>query len=178
MNFQQKVQSMTAKEIILAMVESLLHPKIKVSMGTFGMVQRSTTKGKKFLWWTIEEPKQTLNLVGCAATTTAIEISGQTFTENSIRSTIERAESLGVSSDWYGNFETAIDSLRSGFVDSYNHYAAKVGIAEIRSTGKHLPHLSNNYTEADLQQFVNLAVSQPEPEIREELPDNTILTLN
>ena len=36
MTFKQKVQSMTAKEIIMAMVEGLKNPVVKVDTGTFG----------------------------------------------------------------------------------------------------------------------------------------------
>lgn len=70
MNFKQKVQSMTAKEIIMAMVESLIPPPlIKVDMGTFGTTE-ITKPATKFLGWTLRKAESIC--FGCAATNTII----------------------------------------------------------------------------------------------------------
>ena len=44
-NFKEKVQAMSAKEIIMAMVEGLRNPVTKIHMGTYGKVEGDVCYG-------------------------------------------------------------------------------------------------------------------------------------
>ena len=154
MNFQEKVQSMTAKEIIMAMVESLQNPLIKVDMGSFGY---SKVVEKKFLFI----PYKKKVCFGCAATNTICKISGKTFDSNSIREIEKRAEFQDTDPEFLKHFEIAIDYLRSSRILDYNAFASAKGFAQIEKTVS-LPPLYSDYTQEQLDKYIELANSQPE----------------
>ncbi len=152
MNFKQKVQSMTAKEIITAMVESLTPPPlIKIDMASYGEIKTQTyffglfTKKVCF---------------GCAATNTICKISGKKFTTQNIMSTSSRAEFIFVDATFLNHFERAIDCLRRGDVDSYNERAKIIAIATIKPNKTYLPRLNDDYTIEELGYYINLANEQ------------------
>lgn len=157
MTFKEKVQSMTAKEIILAMVDGLRNPVTdKIDMSTFG----DSIDGICF---------------GCAATNTICKIGKYSkedllksvTTEESWRSEryiISRLGLTGCKEDYYPinnyfihDFESAINVLRSGYVDTYNDYAIVNEFAEIKIPHFPLPFLTHEYTEDELQQYEKLA---------------------
>ena len=141
-NFKEKVQAMTAKEIIMAMVEGLQNPLIKIDMYDFGRV----SKGVCF---------------GCAATNTVCKIANKTFNEDSIYNTTTRAEFIGADFDFLNDFEGAIDCLRTGSISGYNYHAEGSNIAKIdHQFNMSLPSLTNEYTPEDLQAYINLANAQ------------------
>lgn len=144
MKFEQKVRSMTASEIIMAMVEGLRKRHVAIDMGTFGAAREN---GKTICY-------------GCAATNTICEIAGVVFTPRSIGGTDARARKVDAEEDFLVPFELAIDSLRRGWVGGYNAIARVLGIAEITPSSLPLPGLINDYTEEDLQAYERLAKEQ------------------
>lgn len=148
MTFQEKVRSMSAKEIIMAMVEGLRNPKCEINMLTFGDVYEK--EEGKFICY------------GCAATNTIMQISGVVLTKDNISDVDDRANAIN--SDYYflDMFESAIDSLRCGHITSYNSMAEDCGIAKLISTSYLLlPFLVDNYTEEQLQEYVDFANLHP-----------------
>ena len=142
MSFKEKVQAMTAKEIIMAMVEGLQNPVIAVNMDTFGMIENNIC-------------------YGCAATNTVCKISGKVFDAESIDWRGARAELVQSRIDFLRHFEAAIDSLRKGYIWAYNGRAEEIGVAQINFNYEtDLPYLDNNYTPEDLQAYINLANAQ------------------
>ncbi len=144
MNFEDKVKSMTAKEIIMNMVEALNNPSINVDMRDFG---RYDEDGICF---------------GCAATNTICRISGVIFNQTNIE-TYGRADSLNVDRDFMDNFEYSINQLRSGDLEFYNQFARRGGFAVITNPENlKLPILTTDSYLENLQPYVYLANSQPE----------------
>lgn len=155
MNFEEKVKSMTAKEIIMAMVDSLTHPPIiNIDMGTFGETQ---IVDKKFLGIKIGKKKVCF---GCAATNTICQISGKKFTIDNIYNRGVRAKFIDSDYVFLSDFETAIDHLRCGNITSYNIMAKSGGFALIKDNGKYFTRLTSNYTNKDLEQYIRLANAQ------------------
>lgn len=144
--FKEKVQSMSAKEIILAMVAGLRNPVTKIDMRTFGEARQN---GK-------------LVCYGCAATNTIATISGIKWTPKNIgEGPGDRAKAVKTSYDFLDGFEDAIEGLRVGNISEYNDYAVGHEFAVISVRSHQLPILTNNYTEADLKAYVKLAEAQP-----------------
>ena len=110
--FKEKVLSMTAKEIIMSMVEGLQNPVITINMDTYG----EAIEGVCF---------------GCAATNAVCKISGKVFTEDNIDEDL-RSNFLKTDRLFLSEFEMAIDNLRAGGIKSYNFYANEIGIAQIK----------------------------------------------
>ena len=157
MTFKETVQSMTAKEIIMAMVNSLIPPPvIPVDMGTFGTTREEPAV--KFLGITVIKPK--VKCYGCAATNTICKIAGKTFTIDNIYNREGRADFIGTDTGFLGDFEAAIDKLRTGNVRMYNTYARFGGFAEIQNV-INLPCLNDNYTTGQLNKYKQLADAQP-----------------
>ena len=140
-NFKEKVQAMTAKEIIMVFVDSLLNPVIAVDMATFGMVENG------FCY-------------GCAATNTVCKIAGEVFNARSICDAQTRADFIKSDIEFLYYFELAINSLRKGNLSDYNYYADKISIADINDTVIPLPFINNDYTQEDLQAYIILANAQ------------------
>ena len=147
MTFEQKVKSMTAKEIIMAMVEGLRNPTTEISMSCYGQVIEGVC-------------------YGCAATNTICNIGGYAVEDlisystksNSFLSTISREDLT--QGEFVGVFEEAINDLRLGEISSYNLRAERHGFATINDNGKTPPYLSSHYTPADLLPYEQLANDQ------------------
>jgi hypothetical protein len=140
-DFKEIVQAMSAKEIIMAMVNGLKKPYTIIDMSTFG--------SENFFG----------DCYGCAATNAICEIYGTIPGEMKCG-----FSESGISSDilFVSRFEFAIDHLRLGDVISYNRIARLAGFAEISEQCRlRLPALGNDYTEADLLPYIVLADSQP-----------------
>src|SRR5690606_17130474 len=137
---EKKVKSMTAHDIIMAMVEGLRNPRTKIDMDTFGGIRDGIC-------------------YGCAATNAILHI--MDAEEEEVRDHILECESHAYRTLNLSIFENAIDYLRRGMVDLYNQYASHLGIAQVTPMlGLELPSLSNNYTEEQLQEYVKLAKYQ------------------
>lgn len=141
MTFEEKVRSMSAAEIIMAMVNGLRKRHVNVRMSSFGSIWDGVC-------------------YGCAATNTICEISGKVFTDSLI--VYGRSYFVGAkSSDFLGIFEVAIDWLRSGEIWEYNRLAEHIKISLIEDVGIELPYLTDNYTDHQLDKYVELAIFQP-----------------
>lgn len=144
MDFRQKVQSMTAKEIIMAMVNGLKARHVAINMTTFGDVIDGVC-------------------YGCAATNTICEISGVVFNESNIFEPYH-AEGVGLKDGdshllvlFISRFEHAINFLRMGQIKSYNIIARQNGIAEIKIPFQSPPFLGKYFTEKELNCYIELA---------------------
>ena len=141
-NFKEKVQAMSAKEIIMAMVEGLRNPVTKINMGTYGEVDDGVC-------------------YGCAATNAICKIGKISLDEflkidpcNSMQGFTKNLDDR----KFIDYFENAINYLRRNYIREYNAYADIIGIAKIVITDGHiLPYLDDGYTEEDLQKYVKLA---------------------
>jgi hypothetical protein len=142
LTFKQKVQSMSAKEIIMAMVEGLRNPTTDfVDMSTWGHLNEENV------------------CFGCAATNTVCRIAGKNYEYyNSYR----KLSSIDEDYDFVNEFERAINLLRQGLVDHYNTEAKKIGIAQIDYAGfpKPLPYLATKDYLDCLDVYVELAEFQ------------------
>lgn len=127
--FKEKVQSMTGKEILLAMINGLKKEHVKIDMNTFG----SKKEGICY---------------GCAATNAVCEISSIDFKElpeRSIESIIDQAKFIKTDPEFLAQFEYAIDDLRAGDIDRYNSRAIYHGFAQIiNPENKELPYLDTD----------------------------------
>ena len=111
--FDNKVKSMTSKQIIEAMVNGIKNKHVEIDMNTFGAVEDGIC-------------------YGCAATNAICEIYGAGISESSILETRSRASYVNSSYTFLDKFEYAIDHLRSGCIDSYNNCAKQISIAKIK----------------------------------------------
>lgn len=154
--FEQRVLSMSAKQIIMAMVEALTHPPIiNVDMRSFGDV-RIVQKARLFGLI----PAKT-KCFGCAATNTICKISGITLDTSNVECLNKRAQAINSDRDFLSKFEVAINSLRCGSILGYNTALSTTGVAEITNPlDIELPILETNYTNNDLTPYIALADSQ------------------
>lgn len=135
MTFEEKVKSMTFKQIVLAMVAGLRKRWVGVDMGIYGGM---TDDGVCY---------------GCAATNTICQIHGKAFTPAAINSYYARAAFVGSDSTFLCNFEDAIDCLRCGLHLPYNIRAGGIGLAQAPADYCPGSALTTDFTEADLQSW-------------------------
>lgn len=140
-NFKEKVQAMTAKEIIMAMVNGLQNPATDVvAMGTYGEVN-------DYICY------------GCAATNTICNIAGVT----NLKPIFDCHTYMSFGSrnvTFLYIFERAINYLRCGDIGGYNAYARVTGIAIIKWDGDKLPCLDNESYLENLDAYIVLAEAQ------------------
>jgi len=147
--FRQQILSMTAGEIIMAMVKGLEKPQTLIDMGTYGATR---VRDQKIVCY------------GCAATNTVCQISGVKFTPKNIDYTGDRARAIKSSYDFLTNFERAIDELRKGNIEQYNFLAIRGKFQQIHnSTNIKLPRLNDNYNRWQLNKYKQLAEIQSFP---------------
>ena len=132
---------MTAKEIVMSMVNGLRNPVTQINMDTYGEV----VEGVCF---------------GCAATNALCYI-GNYSTEDLLK--VDGSAILIEKKSIATRFEWAIDELRKGNIGGYNYHAVEGGFAKISlpdgvdEDDLMLPHLYDDYTEAELECYVKLA---------------------
>ena len=137
MTFEEKVRSMTAKEIVQAMIDGLKKPWVKVNMCSFGDFQIE----KKWFGLISREV-----CYGCAATNTICEIAGITFTPENIWSTGHRADAVNATYDFMNGFECAIDYFRMGDIINTNKMFKYLDLPTFPIPSKSLPCLNTeNY---------------------------------
>jgi hypothetical protein len=141
MTFEQKVRAMSAKEIIMAMVNGLRKQNVIIKMSTYGHYDFGYC-------------------YGCAATNTICEISGIKFNGSEIDNPVSRAKHIKTNPIFLDNFEAAIDQLREGIISGYNYYAKKIGIATINGTDFDLPRLETSDYLENLHYYERLAELQ------------------
>ena len=135
-NFEEKVKSMTANDIVAVMVEGLRNPVTRIYMGSYGGVHNDG-----FCY-------------GCAATNAICKIANVTteeFTEGFDEATYLSFGSKNL--NFLGVFESAINFLRLGNIFYYNDYAKSIGIAQMKEI-EGLPELGDDYTEEQLQEYL------------------------
>ncbi len=138
---EKKIKSMSAHDIIMAMVEGLRKPRTEIDMGTFGKMEEGIC-------------------FGCAATNAVLHIM-EAKEEEEIKDHIRAFPDYRLCPPFVTHFESAMDYLRRGRVDDYNYFTAKLGIAQITPMpGQELPRLGNDYTEAQLKEYEKLAKHQ------------------
>lgn len=135
-NLEEKIKSMTAKEIILAMVDSLKNPVTKVNMYDFGSYEDGIC-------------------YGCAATNTICRL-GEFNPKEELSIVGPRYRTVFIS-----GFEDAIDCLRNGYIKRYNSLAQEYEFATIK-TSTDLPKIDDdNYQDPEvLQAYIDLANAQ------------------
>lgn len=135
-NFEKKVKSMTANEIVAVMVEGLRNPVTRIKMESYGDIYEDG-----FCY-------------GCAATNAICKIANVTTEEFTEGFDEETCLSFGdKNSDFLSVFESAINQLRQGDIDGYNVWAWMANIAQMKEI-EGLPELGNNYTEEQLQEYL------------------------
>ena len=138
--FENKVKSMSAHDIIMSMVDGLRYPRTEIDMYTFGYEEDGIC-------------------YGCAATNAILHIMDANKEE--VEDHIDGRRAAGYKASTTKQFEYAIDQLRKGSVSGYNRWAKDCGIAQITPIPGHvLPCLYNDYTEKQLQEYEKLAKYQ------------------
>lgn len=143
-SFEEKVRSMSGADIINAMCDGLEREWVRVQMRSFG----GSTNGVCY---------------GCAATNTICQIVGRSFDAHEIEWRSNRKDAIKCDYDFLGEFEHAIDALRSGDMQAYNSIAEKIGIAQIHKTAKVGLMTTANYRDL-IPQYRELARTQPKQE--------------
>ena len=137
MTFEEKVRSMTAKEIVQAMIDGLKKPWVKVDMGSFGDFQIERK------WFGLIKKEV---CYGCAATNTICEIAGIAFTPDNIWSTGHRATAANATFGFIYDFECAIDYFRMGDIISTNRMFGFLDLPAFPIPSEPLPELTTeNY---------------------------------
>ena len=142
-DFETVVRAMTAKEIIMAMIEALKNPVTVINMDTFGDIIEGECHG-------------------CAATNAICKISNTTKDEFKQGLDGLLRQSYGASQiSFLNEFENAVDTLRRGNLQHYNEIAYGLDIAQIKIYGNmDLPELTSyNYLD-NLEPYIELAESQ------------------
>jgi hypothetical protein len=141
-DIKEKIQKMTASQIILAMVKGLEKPITQVRMDTYGAVKNEVC-------------------YGCAATNMIChlaKIDEKLFLKANPSNTMKYFFSTLRESIFIDDFESAIDRLRRGSVAQYNVQARLLGIATIeKDDNLLLPYLDDNYTKEQLAVYKQLA---------------------
>ena len=143
---------MSAKEIIMNMVEGLKNPLVKIDMVSYGHICDDSNI-----------------CYGCAATASiarlkgSIEVGKDYLIDDLNLVWIEKTLSLELSK-FVINFEYAIDHLRTGNVDGYNNIAIDYGFALIvfkkTKTFNTLPVLNTDTYLDNLEPYIKLANKQ------------------
>jgi len=140
--FRQQVLSMTAGEIIMAMVKGLEKPVTEINMTTFGESSGNIC-------------------YGCAATNAVCKISKIKFKPETIFPAYKRADAVKSTKNFLQIFECAIDNLRRGDISGYNKTAARGKFRRIQNPKKiYLTYLYGDYSQQDLISYKQLAKHQ------------------
>lgn len=141
MTFKEKVQSMSAKEIIETMVEALKNPITKISMVTYGYVENNIC-------------------YGCAATNTICKIENIDY-DSLLLVGGNYSSIITTNRIFLDGFESAIDNLRRGSINDYNEYAEEFNFAVIKVIPQfELPELTSYYTTDQLNTYLEFAKLQ------------------
>lgn len=150
MTFKEKVLALSAKEIVLLMIEAIKNPVIELDFDTFGAVATDMidNRGER--------------CVGCAATNLVCKINdNKPFESEAISNYTKRANFIDTHEDFLNSFEDAIDSLRCGDIEDYNTIGSDIGLPELpdNDAAKELVKIDNdNYQdEAILQAYIDYA---------------------
>lgn len=145
--FEEVLQSMTGKGVVLAMIAGLEKEHVKVDMYAFAYEEMGVC-------------------FGCAATNAICEITGNTeaYIEERRHSNMtpffsfERLKSINGKIETVHSFEVAVDFLRKGLVDQYNLLIDQLGYHNLFiETKLYLPELTNESYKEQLESYRELA---------------------
>jgi len=152
---REKLEKMTGKDVVLAMVKGLKEQHVRVDMETFGKIKEGIC-------------------YGCAATNTICEITNKTLSDDDLSlSDHDQFGYIGMcakerifSSDFHciDEFECAVDQLRLGKIDTYNFYITKLDLRnlilpELGLHERQLPSLRDDNWKRGLQEYIDYANS-------------------
>ncbi len=137
MTFEQKVKSLTGKEIVMTMVRGLRNKWLEIDMDTYGEAKYGVC-------------------FGCAATSAVCELIGRPFRADEIGKRGDRASAIEADIDFLDYFEEAINRLRHGDIVGYNSYTERIGMSELPKNFD-LPWLDNGFTAEELQAYEDWA---------------------
>lgn len=138
MTFEEKVRSLTPKQVVMTMVKGLQREWVKVDMSTYGDFVCDVC-------------------FGCAATNTVCEIEGRPFEGSEIIWEGSRSDSIGCSYNFLDVFEQAINKFRHGDTYGYNRLAKNIGLALLPEPSKPLPILTTENYKNNLQAYIDYA---------------------
>lgn len=131
--FEEKVKAMSAKEIILALVDGMINPVMNVNIDTYGEI------GDDGICY------------GCCATNFICKVANV----DPIKVLSDDGHTgLSHHGDFLDMFEYAINSLRQGLFSHYNSLASEYGFSEIKNYKNPMPYFNNdNYSDPELHEI-------------------------
>ena len=126
MTLEQRVRSLTAKEIVGFLIEGIENPVGILDFDTFGYNYNTQGDVRK--------------CSACGATQAIIKMMAVEFTANDFKN---RSERLNADKWFLSVLEDALDSLRCGKVSVYNRVARELALAEMPET-LIFPYISND----------------------------------
>jgi hypothetical protein len=156
MTLVDKIKALTPKQFVMAMVDGLRARYAIVDMGSYGYIEDGLC-------------------YGCAATNAIAKVNGSLYPIDEVKINVNH---FRTSFDWYhatisndpGNesfivtIEQAYNCLRVADIFMCNFYLDRVGLFNLNYEMLSLVHLHNDYTEEDLQTYVDYANSQEVPQ--------------
>lgn len=144
---QRKIKSMSARQIILAMVRGLETRHTKIDMASYGFINEGGV------------------CYGCAATNTICELRNGWLTKENAVTVYNKSSEGDAAKCFIVSFEHAINYLRMTYIGEYNIIAAYAGFAQIVDDigleGYDEALLGDDYTNEQLDLYRILAFSQP-----------------
>lgn len=143
MKFEEKVKSMKVHEIVQAMIDGLNNKWVHIDMTTYGDVVDDIC-------------------YGCAATSAVCQIANIKFQPKDIDDIIARSEFLNSSYEFLEEFESAINSLRRGYVEWFAISLMSMNLINnderkiIHNCELPLPYLNNENWENKLTEYSKL----------------------
>lgn len=142
--FKEKIQSLTAKEVVELMIDAMENPVIKLD---FDSLPGAVAENKR---------------IACAATNIVCKLTNKS--EVSFEKDIDdltfsagRAHVFRINSMLLRNFEIIINFLRLGNIIYYNSWAGILKMTKLPIPVKQLPRLNNNFTKQELQAYKDYA---------------------
>lgn len=134
--FEDKVKAMSAKEIILALVDGMKNPVMKVNIDTYGEI------GDDGICY------------GCCATNFICKVADVDPKNVLLYFRDMVGTGLGHHGDFLDMFEYAINNLRQGMFYIYNRMAKDYGFAQIKNFKNEIPYFTNdNYSDPELHEI-------------------------
>lgn len=142
MKFEDRIKGMTAKEVVMSMVNGLRDPQTKINMDTFGKVESGIC-------------------FGCAATNAVCNLMG--FKTGDLPELLDGGfgkSNIG-NKNFVRNFESAINYLRIGNLYGCNKLLEEIKLPPIKNPNNlKLPWLFSHFNEKQLKVYEQLANDQ------------------
>ena len=134
MNFEEKVRSLSFKQILGYLIEGLENPDYEIDMHQFAKVN------KKICYV-------------CAATSAISKMGNVIFPIEKIEYSEFRSDLLNCSISFFWDFETALDKLREGDLINYNLMADELNFSKAPFYDKLLPKLDTHNYKRNLKAY-------------------------